>query len=124
MKDIAKFIAGFERFQAKYFREEHGLFSRLRQGQQPRALVISCCDSRVDPAMLTGADPGDLFAILVSLDNLLSFPWIRERVDRNMLTLHGWYFDIDSGELLAYSAETATFDALVSGYLPNQGTGA
>jgi len=63
MKDIAKFIAGFERFQLKYFQEEHGLFSQLRHSQQPRALVISCCDSRVDPAMLTGADPGDLFVV-------------------------------------------------------------
>ena len=54
-------------------------------------------------------------AILVSLDNLLSFPWIRERVDKGTLALHGWYFDIDTGELLAYSAETASFAPLVSG---------
>ena len=54
-------------------------------------------------------------AILVSLDNLLSFPWIQERVDKNTLALHGWYFDIDTGDLLAYSAETASFAPLVSG---------
>lgn len=212
MKDIGKFIAGFERFRSKYFGENREVFFRLRQGQQPRALVISCCDARVDPAVLTGADPGDLFvvrnvanlvppyrheaeapgiraaiefavksldvehiivlghsncggiqalmngegitqsdyefigawvsiakrarervlrelphkppavqaraceqaAILVSLDNLLSFPWIRERVDKNTLALHGWHFDIDTGELLAYSAETATFGSLIS----------
>jgi carbonic anhydrase len=220
MKDIAAFIAGFERFQAKYFQDERSLFSRLRQDQQPRALVISCCDSRVDPALLTGAKPGDMFvvrnvgnlvppyrngaeapgirsaiefavknlevehiivmghshcggiealmqgegitqshyefigawvriakrardwvlrelpeeppavqaraceqvAILVSLDNLLSFPWIRERVDKNTLALHGWYFDIDIGELLAYSAETKTFLSLVSGAVSDDAT--
>ena len=36
---------------------------KLRHGQNPSTLVISCCDSRVDPALLTGADPGDLFVV-------------------------------------------------------------
>jgi carbonic anhydrase len=213
LSDIASFLAGFERFQAKYFdgQDKESLYARLRQGQNPRALVISCCDSRVDPAMLTGADPGDMFvvrnvanlvppyrngaempgiradiefavkslnveriiilghrscggiqalmngegitenhyefigawvsiarqarervlrelpdapaavqakaceqwAISLSLDNLMSFPWIRERVEAGTLTLHGWYFDIDTGDLLGYSAETSTFAPLV-----------
>jgi len=33
--------------------------------------------------------------ILVSLNNLMTFSWIRERVDQGTLTLHGWYFDIE-----------------------------
>jgi carbonic anhydrase len=44
----------------------------------------------------------------------MTFPWIRERVEADSLTLHGWYFDIDAGELLAYSAETGQFVALVA----------
>jgi carbonic anhydrase len=53
-------------------------------------------------------------AILISLENLQSFPWIRERIDQKNLSLHGWYFDIDSGELLAYSEETKTFTSLIA----------
>ena len=53
-------------------------------------------------------------AIALSLQNLMSFPWIRQRVDAGSLTLHGWYFDIDAGELLQHSAETGEFIALVS----------
>jgi carbonic anhydrase len=53
-------------------------------------------------------------AIALSLDNLMSFPWIRERVEGGSLALHGWYFDIDSGELLAYSTEKKTFAPLVA----------
>jgi carbonic anhydrase len=49
----------------------------------------------------------------LSLDNLLSFPWIRERVEAGTLALHGWYFDIDAGELLAYSSQTSSFALLV-----------
>lgn len=56
----------------------------------------------------------ELASILISLENLLSFPWIRERVDAGSVALHGWYFDIDSGELLTYSAEEAMFNPLVS----------
>lgn len=52
-------------------------------------------------------------AIALSLGNLLTFPWIRERVEAGTLALHGWYFDIDAGVLLAYSPQTSSFAALV-----------
>jgi carbonic anhydrase len=212
LADIKTFLEGFERFQEKYFAGDESLYVRLRQGQSPTTLVISCCDSRADPGMLMGAGPGDIFvvrnvanlvppyrngaempgiradiefavkglnvaqiiilghsscggiralmdgegttrneyefigtwvsiarparervlaelagespavqtraceqgAIALSLENLMSFPWIRERVESGALTLHGWYFDIDAGELLVYSRETSSFVRLVS----------
>jgi carbonic anhydrase len=53
-------------------------------------------------------------AIRLSLENLMSFPWIRERVEAGAMELHGWYFDIDAGELLAYSPKTTSFAPLVA----------
>lgn len=38
-------------------------------------------------------------SIRVSLSNLLTFPWIRNRVEGGELQLHGWFFNIDSGTL-------------------------
>ena len=211
MADIRSFVKGFGNFQEKYFAEGDSVFEKLRQGQNPSTLVISCCDSRADPGMLMGAGPGDIFvvrnvanlvppykngaempgiradiefaikglnvqnviilghsgcggiralmdgegitannfefigrwvtiarearervlrelpnetdqvqsracehwAIALSLKNLMTFPWIRERVEAGTLTLHGWYFDIQAGELLAYSPETREFAPLV-----------
>jgi carbonic anhydrase len=51
-------------------------------------------------------------AILVSLDNLMTFPWVRERVAKGELMLHGWYFDIERGRLLGHDATTGEFAPL------------
>ncbi len=52
-------------------------------------------------------------SILVSLENLLTFPWIRERVEADTLDLHGWYFDIESGNLYSYQPASGKFELLV-----------
>lgn len=213
MRDVSKFLFGFKRFQQHYLGEQHALFDRLlAEGQRPRALMIACCDSRCDPALLTDCDPGDMFvvrnvanlvpphdqarsfaatssamafaisnlevehviimgharcggicalmehrppqsdeekliaqwigiaesarqqvqqelpgkpdevqcraceqaAILVSLENLLTYPWISRRVEQGKLALHGWYFDMTSGELLQYQPAKGGFEVLVA----------
>lgn len=52
-------------------------------------------------------------SILVSLENLLTFPWISERVKADRLDLHGWYFDIESGNLYSYQPTNGKFELLV-----------
>ena len=39
-----------------------------------------------------------------SLKNLLTYPWVRERVEAGTLVLHGWWFDLDTGDLWATEA--------------------
>lgn len=211
MEEIEKFIGGFRRFQHKYFGEHRDLFTELQSGQNPKTLLIGCSDSRVDPAILTDCDPGDLFvvrnvanmvppyeidgafhgvssaieyavvhlevskiitlghsgcggiralmdnstpktdanfigrwvkiadaareqvqrelshktfegqvracemaAIIVSLDNLMTFPFISQRVQDGSLSLIGWYFDIASGELYDFAQESNKFEPLVT----------
>ena len=211
MNHIEKLIEGFRRFRNNNYTQNHALFERLaKQGQSPKTIVVGCCDSRVDPAIVTDCDPGDLFiirnvanlvppyetsgtyhgtsaalefgvrhlqveniivlgpcqcggiralmsqtpgvesrdgfisswmkvasharnrvlsrkheeslekqsraceqeAILVSLDNLLTFPWILERVAQKKLALHGWYFDMEEGDLLRYDPDSNRFEPL------------
>jgi len=208
---IRKLIDGFGRFRAEHFETEDSLYQRLtREGQSPRIMVIACCDSRVDPAIITDCDPGDLFvvrnvanlvpphetvghyhgtsaalefavrclnvedvivlghsrcggirallsgiqgadglgqfitpwmaiaaearnqamptgagepdeeaaraceqaAIRISLQNLLSFQWVKERVHAGKLNLHGWYFDMEHGQLLRYNPSAVGFELL------------
>jgi carbonic anhydrase len=214
MKDLADLIAGFRRFQQRFFHEDRALFERLvRHGQAPRTMVVACCDARVDPAIVMDCDPGDLFvvrnvanlvppyeegggyhgtsaalefavrclnvehvivmgharcggirallgdirfedtagqfiapwmsiaeaarqaalaspsavdadsravacehqAVRVSLGNLMSFPFVRDAVDGGRLRLHGWYFDLDRGELYGYDPVTVRFALLAGG---------
>ena len=50
--------------------------------------------------------------ILVSLDNLMTFPFVKQRVEDGRLRLFGWYFDIENGELLQYDPEKHHFHDL------------
>ena len=52
-------------------------------------------------------------SILVSLENLLTFDSVRRRVVRGEMQLHGWYFDMEEGALLAYNASAHQFERLV-----------
>jgi carbonic anhydrase len=47
--------------------------------------------------------------VVHSLANLLTYPWLRERVQRGSLVLHGWYFDMAAADLLGYSGSSHQF---------------
>lgn len=192
---MEKLIEGFRKFRSTYYRAHKLTYRTLaKQGQTPRAMVIACVDSRIDPQMMLDAELGEIIVVrnvanlvppftpdggfhgtsaalefavrtlhvaqiivlghagcggiatllsghgekdddfisrwmaticeartraLVSaqagrgdlqrlceeegirssLANLDGFPWIRERIAAGTLTLHGWYFEIETGDL-------------------------
>ncbi len=61
---VSALIDGFKRFRNDFFGGNKVFFSQLvKCGQKPKTMVISCSDSRVDPAILFGSRPGELFVI-------------------------------------------------------------
>lgn len=208
MASTEKLLDGFKRFHKHYFGNDGHLYASMKNGQPAKTLMVACCDSRVDPAILTDCDPGDLFtvrnvanlvppceddgnhhgtsaaleyavnsleveniivmghagcggikalweddgseqsqfihrwvsiaasakkwvkdtlsnsspevqikaceqrAILESLANLMTFTCIRERTENGSLTLHGWYFDIPTGDLLCFNSNTGAFEVV------------
>ncbi len=208
MKGFHSLLAGFQNFKNEYYLEDTEFYSALKHGQNPHCLLIACCDSRVDPALLFKCKPGEIFvvrnvaalvpaandisgpdavlaaaeyavkhlkvkhiivmghsncggiagllkseaikeekhlcswlsiatptlkrlsnltndegpklrcrhceegAILLSINNLLSYDWIRERVDQKKLELHALYFDLGEGNLHRYNPETEDFEIL------------
>jgi len=51
-------------------------------------------------------------AILLSIENLHTFPFIEQRIKAGTLSLHGWYFDLAQGELLEYCVDQGVFTKL------------
>lgn len=64
MPELERLVEGFRRFRQRYFVEQPEVYNKLvKHGQSPQALIIACSDSRVDPALITDANPGDMFVV-------------------------------------------------------------
>ncbi|HEX8842733.1 MAG TPA: carbonic anhydrase [Sphingomicrobium sp.] len=61
MPYFSKLIEGYHRFREKDWARERERWSELAEGQSPRIMILSCADSRVDPAMIFDAKPGEMF---------------------------------------------------------------
>lgn len=198
-KPFNEVIQGYLTFKDKYVTGDNSIMEHLAyEGQSPEIMIVSCCDSRVDPAIILQCEPGDLFitrnvanivppfeadmmhhgtsaalefgvcylnvkhliilghsqcgginailheetlskqndfitnwvslvkptesvkdvdtlakkALFTSYENCMSFPWIVDRVSQKKLAIHLWYFDIKSGEMLAYSFDKKGYQPL------------
>lgn len=207
---LRKLTTGFLQFKQNTFDQKRAFFKDLAVEQRPKIMMVACSDSRVDPAILTNAQPGELFvmrnvanlvppcaldngahgtsaalefavtslevehiivlghsgcggikalmtadpaiarehtfihtwmhiadearrrtlvvarqqpldvqlrlleqeSIKTSLANLLSFPWIAERVADGRLRIHGWRFDITEGNMYVYVPSSDQFEPL------------
>lgn len=59
-----KILQGYQNFRKKYALGDKSVMQYLSDnGQQPRIMVVACCDSRVDPALILQCEPGDLFVV-------------------------------------------------------------
>lgn len=204
-------IERYKGWRASTYDENRAWYAKLaNEGQRPRAMVIGCCDSRVDAIALFGAEPGELFmlrnvanivppykpshehhgtsaaiefaitglgitnlivlghaqcggvkafvemkddpdradlggefigawmdtleptydrvpregesaerlrafeqaGVVVSLENLMTFPFIQKAVEEEKLVLHGAWFDIETGTLHHYDPEGDAFQPL------------
>lgn len=73
-----KLLKGAVAFRRQDFEKHRALFEKLDKRQQPHTLFIGCSDSRVDPNMITGSLPGEMF-IVRNIANIV--PRYRESVE-------------------------------------------
>ena len=197
-ESFKKALKGYEQFRMRYAQGDQSVMEGLSlNGQQPKIMVVACCDARVDPALILQCDPGDLFVVrnvanlippyekddahhgtsaalefgicrlhvkhLVilghsqcggiqafmdkcshghddfitnwvsliqsnqvyetaddyakasltqSLENCLTFPWIRTGVANGNLRIHLWYFDIKTGQIQSYDSQEKNYKPL------------
>jgi carbonic anhydrase len=64
-------LDGYWRFRRERHAPDRGRYRQLATlGQSPTAMIIACCDSRVDVAAIFDAEPGDIF-IMRNVANLV-----------------------------------------------------
>jgi len=52
---------GVRRFRKEIFPQKRALYQSLAEKQTPQALFLTCGDSRIEPSLLTGTEPGEIF---------------------------------------------------------------
>ena len=60
---MQRLLDGIMKFRRGDFETHRELFQKLKSQQKPQTLFITCSDSRIDPNMITGSLPGELFII-------------------------------------------------------------
>lgn len=61
MPYLTQLIDGYRRFREEDWARERERWSELAEGQSPQVMILSCADSRVDPATIFNARPGEIF---------------------------------------------------------------
>jgi carbonic anhydrase len=82
------------------------------------SLIAPAADAIAEPVTLSRADylqRLEQASVIVTLGNLMSFPWIRSRVEEGTLHLLGGYFDVGSGALEIHHPGTTGFAPLPGG---------
>ncbi len=61
---MKRLLEGYRAFKAQRWPQERAHYEALAKGgQSPEILIIACSDSRVDPATIFSANPGELFVV-------------------------------------------------------------
>src|SRR5438045_3372801 len=63
MPYMTRLIEGYRRFRQKDWERERERWAELAEGQSPKVMILSCADSRVDPAQIFDARPGEMFVV-------------------------------------------------------------
>lgn len=69
-KSLEKIKNGYANFRKKYLNEDTKIAKLMEEEQSPETMIISCCDSRVDPSIIFACSPGELF-ILRNIANIV-----------------------------------------------------
>src|SRR2546423_6030672 len=63
MSHLQRLIEGYRRFRETDWAHERERWVEMAEGQSPRVMILSCADSRVDPAHVFDARPGEMFVV-------------------------------------------------------------
>lgn len=72
-----------------------------------------------NPAHKLSTDECAQAALKQSYENCLTFPWIKSHIEEDRLSIHLWFFDIESGQIAEYSSKKKAYLPLDATFPPN-----
>ncbi len=84
----------------------------LELGERAKSLAILSQNDKNDTEALLRMT--EKFSVISQIDNLLTYPCVKEAVDNSKIFIHGWYYDIENGNIDYYDPETYSFKPLSS----------
>lgn len=63
MTRFTDLVDGYRRFRSNEWKIERERWDELAEGQSPKVMVLACSDSRVEPAIIFDARPGEMFVV-------------------------------------------------------------
>lgn len=84
----------------------------LQFGYQARDLINDANVSLASPRERYAL--AERLSVLYQLEHLLTFPFVKDKVSADVIHLHGWHFDIESGSISYWSPEARTFKPLLT----------
>jgi carbonic anhydrase len=63
MTRFTDLVDGYRRFRSNEWKSERERWADLAEGQSPKVMVLACSDSRVEPAIIFDARPGEMFVV-------------------------------------------------------------
>ncbi|NOQ31236.1 MAG: carbonic anhydrase [Helicobacteraceae bacterium] len=82
----------------------------LELGTKAKSLAVSSLGANAPKEELLRLT--EKLSIINQIDNLLSYPYIKERVKKGKLSIHGWYYCIKDGSIDYYDALENQFTPL------------
>ena len=56
-------LDGYRKFRETGWAQQRDRWSELAEGQSPKVMILACSDSRVEPAIIFDASPGEMFVV-------------------------------------------------------------
>jgi len=51
-------------------------------------------------------------SLIISLRNLIKYPYVEKRLKENKISVHAWHFNIETGEIMAFDPNTKFFEPI------------
>ena len=84
----------------------------LSLGENAKKQALLALGNRADKDMLLRLT--EKLSVINQIENLLTYPSVKVKVDAGEIAIHGWIYDIASGEIEYYDPETSQFESLSS----------